>query len=253
MTLPKISIITVVYNAKEELEKTLENMTALKYDKKEIIVIDGGSTDGTKEVIEKYSLDISTWLSEPDEGLYDAMNKGLKLATGSYVWFINAGDFVYSPDTLSNIFMGQEQYSDIYYGETLILSEEGEPLGLRKKRLPRRLSARSFKNGMVVCHQSIIIRAKIAPLYNLDYKYAADIEWVIKSLKSAKTITNTHQILSKFSEGGISTRQRKKSLKERYKIMRKYFGTASTIVSHIKFGFEIFKPKYRKAPKYLTN
>lgn len=151
---------------------------------------------------------------------------------------------------LNNIFDGNETYADVFYGETLILSSEGEVLGLRKKRVPKRLKWYHFRRGMVVCHQSIIVSRAIAPEYNLKYKYAADVEWVLLSLKSAKTIVNTHQILSIFVEGGASTVHRRESLKERYNIMATYFGHAKTILSHIGFVFDIFKPKYRKSKLY---
>lgn len=246
MIRPKISIITVVYNAKDELRATLENLRDITYAEKEIIVVDGNSTDGTKDVIAEFALDITCFVSEPDKGIYDAMNKGLNLATGDYVWFINAGDFVHSPDFLTNTFQAQEIYSDIYYGETLIISEDNKPLGLRKKRLPKRLRWQSFKKGMVVCHQSIIVKKSIAPKYDLTYKYAADVLWVLQSLKKAKTIYNTKQIVSQFREGGVSTINRKESLKERFRIMTLYFGIFQTILSHVSFLFSALKPKYRK-------
>ncbi|MFI3267105.1 MAG: glycosyltransferase family 2 protein [Rikenellaceae bacterium] len=246
MIRPKISIITVVYNAKDELKSTLENLKNIKYPEKEIIVIDGDSTDGTKDVIAEYALDITCFVSEPDNGIYDAMNKGLNLATGEYVWFVNAGDLVYSVDFLINTFDVQEIYADIYYGETLIISEDNKPLGLRKKRLPRKLKWQSFKKGMVVCHQSIIVKKSIAPKYDLSYKYAADVLWVLESLKRSKNIYNTNQIVSIFREGGVSSINRKESLKERFRIMTQYFGHFQTIISHIMFAFDALKPKYRK-------
>lgn len=249
MLKPKISIITVVFNAKEALEQTINNIRQLEYDNLEYIIVDGGSTDGTKEVIENNSLFISSWISEPDKGLYDAMNKGLRLATGSYVWFINAGDLIYSPHILNNIFSGYENYADIYYGDTVILAEDGSVKGLRGKKLPKKLSLKSYRLGMVVCHQSFIVRRAIAPRYNLRYRFAADVDWVMECTRRAKTIVNTRFILSKFVEGGISSKQRTKSLKERYRIMLKHFGKSKTIYYHFLIALDIFKPKYRKIKK----
>lgn len=246
MTLPKISIITVVYNAKDNLKDTLKSIISLKYDEKEIIIIDGGSTDGTKDVIAEFAVYITTFISEPDNGIYDAMNKGLAVATGEFVWFLNAGDFAYSDEVLSDIFEGQELSSDVYYGETLILSEDRVPLGLRKKRLPKKLIWQSFKCGMVVCHQSIIVKREIVPKYNLKYRYAADVEWVLEVLKRSKTRYNTHQIISKFTEGGVSSIYHKESLKERYNIMVTHFGHLRTLISHFGFMFDVFRSKYRK-------
>lgn len=246
---PKISIITVVFNGKDDFIKTIKNITDLQYSNKEVIVIDGDSTDGTKDIIMQNLIHISKWVSEKDNGIYDAMNKGLSMATGEYVWFINAGDIVYNPDILENIFKGNETVADIYYGETLIVSENGELLGLRKKIVPKKLTWHNFINGMTVCHQSIIVKREIAPKYDTKYRFSADYLWVLSSIKKAKTITNTHQIISVFKEGGATTKNRNKSLKERYLIMKENFGFAKTVIYHIKFLFEMLLPKYRKIDK----
>lgn len=246
---PKISIITVVFNDKEGFDKTIKSIINLQYPEKEIIVIDGNSTDGTKEIILQNLGYLSKWVSEKDNGIYDAMNKGLEMATGEYVWFINAGDLVYDPDILEHLFKGNELLADVYYGETLIVSKEAEVLGLRKKQLPKQLSWHSFINGMTVCHQSVIIKREIAPKYDTSYKFSADYLWVLSCLKQAKTIVNTNRILSIFQEGGATTQNRNKSLKERYAIMKEHFGTRQTLLHHLKFVFEMIKPKYRKVDK----
>ena len=246
MTYPKVSIITVTYNAAAELRKTLENISRSNYPCFEVIVIDGASSDGTGEVINEFSETIDQWVSEPDKGIYDAMNKGLRYASGEYVWFINAGDKIHRPESITRIFDDNPQEADIYYGETLIRSESGDVLGLRKKKLPENLTWRSFRRGMVVCHQSILVRREIVPEYNPAYRYAADVEWVLLSLQRARTIVNTHTILSEFVLGGVSTRHRKASLRERYAIMKKYFGIFVTSLAHLGFVFDAFKPPFRK-------
>jgi len=244
--LPKISIITVVRNAENDLKKTLDALIAQDYPNKELIVIDGKSSDGTVQVIQQYSMNIAYWVSEKDQSLYDAMNKGMKKATGEYLWFINAGDLPYEDHTLSKIFVPTENYADIYYGETMVVDQNGEELGLRRKELPDELTWKSFKGGMVVCHQSIIVKSDIAPLYSLKYRYAADIEWVISCLKLSNDIENTHLILSKFQSGGISTRMRRNSLKERFIIMKEHFGLTSTLLSHLGFVLDaVVKSGYR--------
>lgn len=244
---PKISIITVVRNASTELDATLTAIEALNYDNKELLVIDGASTDDTPQVMTAHAHYINYWISEPDKGLYDAMNKGLKAATGEYVWFVNAGDFPYDADVLMRVFSPSESYADVYFGETMILSQKGEELGLRRKKLPKVLSWRSMWRGMVVCHQAFIARKEIVPLYDLKYKYVADIQWVIRILKKAKSIERVEGVICKFSEGGVSTRHRRASLKERYRVMRHYFGGVRTFFAHILFVFEaIFSKKHRK-------
>lgn len=245
MNNPKISIIIVVYNSKIALKNTLNNVIELKYANKELIVIDGNSTDGTKDVIINYSMHITNWISESDNGIYDAMNKGLSIAKGQYVWFINAGDYIYSKYTLENIFKLDDIDCDMYYGDTLIIDKNGKTLGLRRKKLPKTLTWHSFKNGMVVCHQSVIIKKELVTKYDTKYKYSADYKWVLDALKRSKTIKNTNEIVSIFSTGGASSIHLRQSLQERYCIMQEYFGFISTLFSHFKFLFEFFKRKYR--------
>ena len=246
MNYPKISIVTVTWNAAQALRETLQNIARSDYPNLEVVVIDGASTDRTAEVVKEYADRVDYFVSEPDGGIYDAMNKGLRAASGEYVWYINAGDRIHGPESITRIFNGRPADADIYYGETLIRSERGEELGLRKKKLPERMTWRSFRRGMVVCHQSILVRRAIAPKYDLRYRYAADIEWVLESLKRAERIVNTHTILSEFIEGGASTVHRRESLRERYDIMRRRFGTLPTLLAHIGFLFDALKPAYRK-------
>lgn len=225
-----------MWNAAEELDKTLSNIRTMAPDA-QMVVIDGGSKDGTLDVIKKHNPDY--WVSEDDGGLYDAMNKGLRAATGCYVWFVNAGDKIHAIPSLND--------SDIYFGETLITKADGKPLGLRSKKLPDSLTWKSLRRGMVVCHQSFIVKRELAPFYDLQYKYVADIDWVVQCLRRAKTIENTHLVLSEFAEGGISTRQRKASLRERWKVMIKYYGWFQTVISHVIFILDKpFTSKYRK-------
>jgi glycosyltransferase involved in cell wall biosynthesis len=248
MNYPKISIITVTYNAARALHTTLANIASSNYPAFEVIVVDGGSRDGTAGVVREYAWRIDRLVSEPDEGIYDAMNKGLALAGGEYVWFINAGDTIHDPQTITRIFDDRPagERADIYYGETLILSPEGTIRGLRKKKLPERMTWHSFRRGMVVCHQSILVRRAIAPRYDRTYRLAADVEWVLVSLRRAATIVNTHTILSEFVEGGASTVHRKTALWERYDIMRRHFGTLRTWLSHAGFVLDALRPSYRR-------
>ena len=245
MVYPKVSIITVVYNAKSALQKTLDSIKQVRYPNKEVIIIDGGSTDGTKSVIEKNYLDISMWISEKDNGIYDAMNKAINIATGEFIWFMNAGDTIYDPYILESLFKGKEQFADFYYGDTLVVSATGKILGLRRKKPSKSLKWTSFKRGMTVCHQSMIIKRSIVPLYDLSYRYSSDFDWVIKILKKGAVVKNTNKIISVFETGGATTQNQSKSLEERYNIMVKYYGYADTIYHHFLFGFNVFKPGYR--------
>ncbi len=236
---PVITIITVVYNSEKYLEKTIQSVHNQTYKNIEYIIIDGGSKDKTLEIIKQHEDFITYWQSEPDKGLYDAMNKGIKAATGDYLWFINSGDQLYSNDVLENIFASQNSLSDVYYGETMIIDEADNEIGLRRLSTPKKLTWRSFQKGMRVSHQSVIVKRAIAPFYNIEYRLSADFEWVLKSLRSAKTIANTELILSKFLDGGMTKKNIVPGLKERFKIMRENYGLLLTLYNHIGLGIKL--------------
>lgn len=229
---PKVSIITVVFNASGLLEKTILNISQLEYENKEYIIIDGASSDGTLELILNYSHLIDKWISEPDRGLYYAMNKGLEFAKGDYIWFINAGDKVYNPHILKNIFKDSKELCDIYYGDTMIIDEEDNEIGMRRLKPPKQLTARSMKNGMVVCHQSVLVKKNIAPAFDTSFSIASDYKWLLECIKNAKRICNTEQIFTYFLEGGINKSNIIRALKERFRIMVKEFGFIPVLFRH---------------------
>jgi len=236
--LPKVSIITVVYNGASVIEKTIQSVIAQTYPNIEFLIIDGKSKDNTLAIVERYRDQIVTVISEPDNGIYDAMNKGIQYATGDYLWFMNAGDLIPEPETLAKAFETAD-HADVVYGETLMMNEDYAPTGLRTyKKLPENLTWRSMRYGMVVCHQSIIVRKSIAPLYDLKHRYSADIDWTTKVLKKAKKVHNAHLILSKFVRGGFSTEKRYASWIDRFKIIRKHFGLLTAIWVHIEILFQ---------------
>ena len=177
--IPKISIITVVYNAVGLLERTINSVLAQTYPHIEYIIIDGASTDGTLSIIEKYRTKIHTIISEKDKGIYDAMNKGLHNATGGYVLFLNAGDELYSTTTLQEIF-SLSPNADVYYGNTKVIDELGKELGNRRHTPPKQLTWTSLKYGMCVSHQSFIAKRTLCDDYNLQYRIAAALFLLMK-------------------------------------------------------------------------
>lgn len=244
---PIFSIITITYNASRWVEQTLLNVLSQSYPHIEYIVIDGGSTDGTMEIIKRYESGLAYWISEPDKGIYDAMNKGLQRASGDYVWFVNAGDTLYTSDTVqrvASLVQKRKRWPDILYGETNIVDEEGCSLGLRRLRAPKKLSWKKFRMGMLVCHQSFVPRRTLVPSYDLQYRYSADYDWCIRCMKQAKTLYNTRLTLSNFLDGGTTTAQRKASLQERYAIMCKYYGTFVTVLLHGWFAIRFYTAKF---------
>jgi len=238
MILPKLSVITVVYNSEQFIERTIQSVLGQTYSNIEYIIIDGGSSDKTIDLIKKYNSLSGNWISEKDNGLYDAMNKGLLRVTGDYVCFLNSGDTFFSNDTIENVFSGISEHPDVIYGETMIVDSEGNEIGLRRLKTPENLTWKSFKKGMLVCHQSIYVKSAIAENYNLKYKYSADFDWVLKVLKNAKTIHNSSLVLTRFLDGGINKKNIRKGLYERFKIMAKNYGLIFTIFFHIPIGIK---------------
>ena len=239
-SVPFVSIITVVYNAKHALESTIKSILSQTNSSYEYIVIDGGSTDGTVDVIKNHKQHIAYWISERDNGLYDAMNKALYVARGKYVWFMNAGDLIYDKEVIENITKLYTVDADVFYGETVMIDSDGTVLGDRRLKAPETLSYKSLAMGMVVCHQSFIAKRDCCDYYNTDYKIAADIEWMINTLKHSKKMVNTHQYITRFKDDGLSKKNIKRSLTERFKIMIHHYGIVTTLFNHVRLGANFF-------------
>ncbi len=231
-----LTIVTVCYNAEDFIENTIRSV--LKQNLKEeieYIIIDGASTDGTMNIIEGFKEVVDLLISEKDNGIYDAMNKGLSRSTGEYVLFLNAGDYLYS----ANIIAELQSYGpdvDIFYSDTYLIDSQNTILGTRSdlttRELPDHLSLSSFKKGLVVSHQSFIPKRSITPLYIPD-NLSADIDWIIKCTKSSKRIIRINEIISCFLIGGISDQKKFRSLMDRSKIMMDHYGFFQTILIHL--------------------
>ncbi len=240
---PVFSVITITYNAGKTLENTIRSVVEqiCNYPQIEYIIVDGASKDNTLSIADQYKQYITKILSEPDKGLYDAMNKGIDLATGDYLCFLNAGDTFYKPDTLKQMAKRaiQEDSPDIIYGETAIVDSTSKFLHLRRLRTPETLTWKSFKKGMLVCHQAFFAKRTLAEYYNTRYRYSADFDWCIRVMKKAKNIYNTHLTLINYLDEGLTTNNRFDSLWERFHIMRHHYGVLSTVGYHIIFIFRL--------------
>lgn len=239
-----LSVITVTYNAEKTLERTLKSVREQSYPDIEHIVVDGKSKDGTMDLVRKYDNENLKWVSEPDNGLYDAMNKGTAMATGDYLCFLNAGDTFFDAQTVEKMFQSfpENESPDILYGETAIVDNDGSFLHMRRLKAPEKLTWESFKHGMLVCHQSFIVKRSIFEPYDLSYRFSSDFDWAVRMMKKAKSIHSTHLTLINYLNEGMTTANRKASLKERYRIMAKYYGGVSTFLHHIGFAARsIFK------------
>lgn len=259
----KITLVTVTYNAETVLQRTLDSVFDQKYAGIEHIIIDGASTDNTvamaKDYMERsFASDRGhevKLLVEPDNGIYDAMNKGLNMATGNYICFLNAGDALPEADTLEKLVGcilaaspqdNNDSMPAVVYGNTDIVDGEGKFLCHRRLSPPENLTWRSFRNGMLVCHQAFYARTDIAKgvSYNLAYHYSADYDWCIRIMKSAEDfglrLLDSGMLLALYLKEGTTTRHHKASLRERFSIMSGYYGRVFTCLRHIWFAFRSF-------------
>jgi glycosyltransferase involved in cell wall biosynthesis len=238
MDKPLLSVITVVFNNVRDIERTVLSVLNQTYPNIEYLVIDGKSTDGTVEIIEKYRDRLTVFTSEKDAGIYDAMNKGLSLAKGDYVVFMNSGDEFYEKDTVKTVFASATN-ADIYYGETEMINDQLQNLGQRRHKSPQNFTWRDFKYGMSISHQAIFIRRNLTEPYDLKYQLSADIDWILTAAKKARKIVNVHRYVAKYLVGGMSKKKHRQSLAERFAIMRKHYGLLPTIINHVVIAFNL--------------
>lgn len=247
--MPLFSVITITFNAAATLPPTLESVRAQTFADFEYIVVDGASTDGSAEMARRMALPALRVISEPDRGLYDAMNKGLHAASGLYVIFLNAGDAFPTPDTL-------QRYADaiaaapgrpgMVYGQTLLVDADRRPVGERHLRAPSKLTFRSFANGMEVCHQAMCVRRDLAPEFDLAYRFSADYDWAVKVLRRSALNVYVDGYTALYLSEGITTANRWASLRERFKIMCRNYGTLPTLLRHFRFALRHLAQRARR-------
>lgn len=242
---PKFSVITVCYNAEATLEDTIQSVISQTYHHVEYIIVDGASKDRTMDIVNRYRDRIAVVVSEPDKGLYDAMNKGIRLATGDYLCFLNAGDSFHEDDTLQQMVHSIHtlQLPDVLYGETELVDHEGHFLRMRRLQAPEHLTWKSFRQGMLVCHQAFFARRDLVMPYDLRYRFSADFDWCIKIMKKSKVLHNTHLTLIDYLAEGMTTHNHQASLKERFRIMARHYGWVSTVAHHAWFALRLLLKK----------
>ena len=239
MESPLFSIITITYNAQEVLRPTLASVSGQSFRNFEHIIIDGASRDDTVSIARNEGIEGIKIFSEPDRGLYDAMNKGIARATGRYLIFLNAGDSFAATNALSRLAEAAKDNPDIIYGQTQLVDAERIVVGMRHLSAPRMLTADSFKHGMLVCHQAFVARRDMVPLYDLSYRFSADYDWCLRLIRKARKrrlqIINTHQVLTDYLNEGLTTRNHHRSLLERLRIMAVHYGWPSALLRHAWF------------------
>ena len=241
----KLSIITINYNDINGLERTFESVFNQTFQEFEYIVVDGGSTDGGKALIEEHSDKINYWISEPDKGVYDAMNKGIKEAIGEYFYFLNSGDTFYNQEVLTNISkLITKNAPDIVYGD---VNDIDEKTGDSKIRPKKHLDKIALFNKMV-CHQALFCHKRLFhdTVFNTTYKIKADYDWLIHAFSMYKPdVLHTNIIIANYLLGGLSEVQYDTySRKEIPKIRDTYFSKKEQLL----LRRYVFNPKLNKLP-----
>lgn len=236
---PLFTIITATYNADSAIRATLDSIASQSCGLFEWVVVDGASSDDTLAIVREASIPSTRIISERDRGLYDAMNKGIRTAKGDYLIFLNAGDAFHSPDTLQTIadaiLKEGNDYPGVVYGQTQLVNDQRQRIGDRHLTAPEILTFESFAEGMVVCHQAFVVLRKLARPFNLKYRFSADYDWCIRILQRSRRNVYIPAITIDYLYEGLSTKNRRKSLTERFRIMCKYYGTLPTLLRHLSF------------------
>ncbi|EGR2422861.1 glycosyltransferase [Vibrio cholerae] len=205
----KVSIITVCYNSAKTLEDTIVSVVSQDYENIEYIIIDGGSTDRTNEIVEKYAGNIDVYLSEKDEGLYDAMNKGIKLAKGDVIGILNSDDFFASKSSVSNLMSGFSQSNvDAVYSDLVYVQADNT------NKITRLYSSKIFKRslikfGLMLPHPTFYAKRSVyekCGFYKLNYRVAADFEFITRCAVRGMQFKRVPKVTVKMREGGISSR-----------------------------------------------
>ena len=244
----KFTVATVTYNAANVIKRTLDSVEEQDYPYVEHLMIDGNSHDGTVAEFRHYQErnarearhEVNA-VSEPDKGIYDAMNKALAMATGDFIIFLNAGDRFHSADVLSRIAACVGADTGVVYGDTDIVDADGAFIRHRRLSPPRRLTSRSFLNGMVVCHQAFFARLSIARKvnYNMRYRFSADYDWCIRVMRRAERakmkLVNSGIVVADYLDGGMTVKNHRKSLIERYEVMARRYGLIRATAMHVWF------------------
>ena len=250
----RFTVVTITYNAAAVLQRTLDSVLRQTYEGVEHLIIDGASTDATLSMAEAYKQQSDESehkviiRSEPDHGIYDAMNKGLTQASGDYIVLMNAGDSFPQADTLEQLVhccklaeLPSGELPAVLYGNTDLTDGEGRYLRPRRLQPPEQLSWRSFRQGMLVCHQAFYARTDIAKNVQFDtrYRFSADVDWCIRVMREAERmglpLCNSHMVVANYMEEGTTTKNHKASLRERYLVMQSHYGAVQTFLLHCWF------------------
>lgn len=224
--MPLVNIVTVAYNAKEDLERTIRSVAEQDYPRVNYIIVDGGSTDGTKEMVENYKEAIDVFISEKDKGVYDAMNKGIGKAKEGYISFLNAGDVYIRKNAISNLFRNVGDSFDLVYGKIVVGDVTEEKLKNPQKTYDFTKENLLRHNTAVLCHQAMFLKKEKAPLYNTAYKLKGDLDWYFEILKKNPNLSyyRSDVVVVSYRGGGMSEKRYFLDVFELAKLIVERFG-----------------------------
>ena len=233
-----ISVITVCLNSEKYLEETIKSVVGQTYQNIEYIIIDGGSTDGTLDIIKKYRNRIAYWVSEPDQGLYDAMNKGIARAKGELVGILNSDDY-YQPNAVE-IIVGEfkkDKEAGVFCGEVLFFLKEDNGMRMTRRRRLTNLG----KFGQEVVHPATFVKKEVYEKFRYDVRYriASDIDFVYLLYFNGVKFHTCPELIANYRVGGVS--RRFWSIVDVFRIYGKYFGPKCFLKNSIVFLFQSIK------------
>lgn len=240
----KITVITVCYNAVGFIEDTILSVVNQTYDNIEYIIIDGGSTDGTVDLIRKYDDKIDCWVSEPDKGIYDAMNKGIKIATGDFINFMNAGDTFFSNAVISCLVPQIERDSTIVYGDTMYVYSQGE-------KFIKPLSSDNMLKRMFFNHQSSFSKSQTlkSMLFDTSYKLSADYKYHYDVFKMGGKFQYVPLVIARYdAQNGVSA----KHISLMYWEYGRVQGKVDSLKWKVSYLFRISLYNIKKTVKYFV-
>lgn len=223
---PLVSVITVCYNSREHIAEAMESVLAQSYGSIEYIVVDGGSTDGTVDIVRSYGDRFAgrlRWVSEPDDGIYDAMNKGIALSTGELVGLLNSDD-AYPPDAIERIVgaFRAEPDAGAVFGDVEVIAQDGSPLRTEVAFTPE---PDSLPLRMPMCHQSLFVARRVYRElggFDTSYRILADYEHVLRMLRAGERFVHVPGVVARFRQGGACSADTARSNAERERIRVAY-------------------------------
>lgn len=248
---PLITIITVCYNSENFIRETIESVLNQTYDNIEYIVVDGNSTDNTLNIIKEYETKFNgrmKWISEPDDGIYDAMNKGIELMKGEWINFMNSGDLLINNKIIDRIFVFDNldlNNIEVIYGDVLVNYNNEFKIKRKAKNINK------IWKGMICSHQSMFIKNNLIKKlkFNKNNLIVADYEFMLKALKNQANFQYINKVVSEVISGGMSDKKRLKVIKDYYKTYNSYYDMS--VRFKIWYSYYFIKNIFKKISKKI--